>query len=292
MNPESEMEKVEKEIEKEIEKCAQKSEAKDPRYVGFSSEDYMKEIEEKKIAQKFVGSLGKDDEEVEKEIKEQQVDEIDEDSEDKKKKHMPAPPSKKPKATLREKLGLTENTPKKTPTPPTISEDFDFLGGGSTPQKPVYSASVPEDTEELLQLTNLTPSNNQTDLVNPSNDMDMIDFGTMPTSSNTGQRNHHEVDLLVDMGGAKNQIASSASKMGTGGMNMQSDMFKDINSDLFDLSGLNLGGSSNKKDVREGQRLTGASTGNQNGGVSGMINGVGTGKAQKKDLNINEFDFI
>ena len=208
MNPEKELENAEKQIEEEIEKCAQKSEAPDPRYVGFSSEDYMKEIEEKKIAQKFVGSYGKDDEQVEQEMKSGEVDDDQNEEEEKKKKNMPKPPSKKPKATLREKLGISEKIPKKT-DPAKNTDDFDFLGG-SVPRKPNESASIPEETDELLQLTDLTPANAspEMDLVNPSDEMDLIDFGNIPAPSNTGIKKN-DIDLLLDCGGPLT-LASSA----------------------------------------------------------------------------------
>ena len=295
VNPETELQKAEKQIEEEVEKCAQKSDAPDPRYVGFSSEDYMREVEEKKVAQKFVGSFGKDDEQVEKEMQDQH---------DKKKKPIPKPPSKTKKLGLRAKLGIPD---KKSPKKESKQEegDFDFLGG-SAKKNPNQTASNLEELDDLLDLNPQTSQprkekensgHAQLDLGMPLDETDLIDFGNIPTTSNTGQKNV-DIDLLVDFGGPQAQKGGNS---GTGGMQIGGKMFKDINSDLFDLTGLNLGASNVNSTQQTTQppmpqtHATGMSNGNP--GYFSMenasnINGFETGKAKKKDLNINEFDFI
>ena len=286
MNPEKELERAEQEIKNQVEKCAEKSQAKDPRYTGFSSEDYMRELEEKKVAQKFVGSYGKEDKEVEEEIKKEEKEV--------KTKAMPVPPSKKKKGGLRQRLGIKKEEPKPEPE----QTDFDFLGGSSKTEG-TYTASATQN-DDLLDLTapgediNLVPDS--LDLINPSDETDLIDFGAIPTTSNTGQ-NNNDIDLLVGMNGGNNGI-SSGGNSGTGGRKIGGDMFMDVNNDLFDLSGLKLSQpkTGNQESGRANVQSTGMSSGHSMNYMARTqapeINGLGTGKQQKKDLNINEFDFI
>ena len=247
-----------------------------------------RELEEKKIAQKFVGSYGKDDEIVEEEIKKEEKEE-----EEVKTKAMPVPPSKK-KGGLRERLGIK----KPEPEPQSQNTDFDFLGGSSKTEATFTASATPND--DLYDLTapmdnmNLIPDS--MDLSNPSDTTDLIDFGA-PTTSNTGQ-NNNDIDLLVGLNGGNNNI-SSGGNSSTGGRKIGGDMFMDVNNDLFDLSGLKLSqpkSTVNQEASRANLQSTGMGSGHgmtyMGSGNTPQINGLGTGKQQKKDLNINEFDFI
>ena len=295
MNPEKELEKAEQEIKDEIEKCAKKSQTIDPRYTGFSSEDYMKEIEEKKVAEKFVSSYGKDDEQVEEEIKK-------EEEEVKTNKTIPKPPTKK-KIGLRERLGIKKEKIKESQPEP--EPEFDFLGGSSKNENTFTASANNNNNNDLLDLiggpdnTNLVSGSHN--LTNANDETDLIDFGTITSTSNTGQ-NNGDIDLMVDLN-SKNNGISSGGNASTGGRKIGGNMFMDVNNDLFDLTGLTIGkpgtnanSSGNQEGSMGNVQSTGMSSGHQTNymGISNNtgINGLGTGKQLKKDLNINEFDFI
>lgn len=285
---------AERHIQEQVDKCAQ---GVDPRYGGFSSEDYMREQEAKRIEQKFVGSMGKDDDQVEQEIKQrnQKGDRVD--TTTKKKRNMPKPPSKKTGGSLRQRLGLPR---KKEERIDPEEEDVDFLMGSAKKEgvQSVMQANVnnPNDLVDLTASETVqTHEQPPADLVNPgaTDDTDLIDFGVISSVSNTGQSGQ-DVDLLVDLGGGKGLTGHP----GTGGTQAKPQLFSDINNDLLDLTGLSLGGpvtggsSSGQRPYLGGVQSTGMSSANPRNPNVGQSNAGGFRQPPKKDLNINEFDFI
>lgn len=291
---------AEKHIQEQIDKCAKKADEVDPRYGGFSSEDYMKEQERKQAEQKFVGSLGKDDEEVESEFRKRgKGTDREEAPVARKKKTMPKPPSKKGPSSLRKRLGIPPK--KETSTAHEEDADVDFLAGSAKKEgaRSVTSGRV-EDPMDLVDLTNggqlEMHEEAPMDLMGPANsdDTDLIDFGMISSVSNTGQSGN-DVDLLVGGNSGKMGMGNP----GTGGTQSKPQMFSDINTDLLDLTGLSLGGpvtgssSSGQGNHWNNVQSTGMSSANQkNPAMPANMNSGQFGQPVKKDLDINEFDFI
>ena len=133
-----------------------------------------------------------------------------------------------------------------------------------------------EELNEMIDLLDLGVPN-QTFTTN-HNGNDLMDFGKMQANN--------DLDLL-------NPQINNSNKKKTFDIKASNKMFGDINTDLFDLSDMkkpannnNTYGNSSYSGYNNQHQFYGASNGSFN------MQSANTNNSKKKDLDINEFDFL
>ena len=278
-NPEDEEFRAERSIQRQVDRCAQETE-RDPRYMGFSSEDYMNKKPQSKP--KFVESLGKTDEEVRKDLQRQ-------DKKDKKdKKRSSGLPKKKKKISrLAKRLGIvkkneesnkseeekedteetedTENNNKLEILQENTQDLIDFIGSPETETPEHKEQPKTSNQEEFIDLLDIGGKANPFPGQNHQNynATNLIDFGVVNTPmhsvsaqktsfkahQNFGHDNKQpkptfgEIDLLMDSKSGNQGFHQGFQKPEK--TNFNSKMFSDISSDLFDLTGMKMETSGN-----------------------------------------------
>ena len=266
--------------------------------MGFSSDNYVQnDVKKTDNKKEFVESFRKEADEFDAEMKQKNGQ-----------KKISKAPSKR-QNNLRKKLGLNRKPKKTTESRPVQvikseqnndngNDNVDFINflESSSPQK--IQTSELEKTHEINNndMVNLLimdkPSSNGFQYNNDNND-DLIDFGDIsyaqPSSANKNQQGMGNIDLLNNFGDSPNKNNQNSVNPNT------NNFFSDINSDLFDLSGMNNKKTNQVKPINNGSSNLGYgySAGSQHNSHSYNGNVAQSSQIQKKgDLKINEFDFI
>lgn len=201
------LEMLEKEIQeeimtREIEQCADKGEAIDPRFTGYSNEDYERERTQAKLetggsSPEFVGSFKKGDKQVEREIRDKwrEFDEREQEEDEEKDEMISQVKSNKERNVKRSENGNRPRRLKKLPKAPKKKNSrlAQRLGIKVAPKQ--ASVAKKQDYEKIDEALD-------TKHANENDDLHMIDFlgGPSIDPNPKHQQNTNLVDDMIDFG--------------------------------------------------------------------------------------------